>query len=151
MKKFKSKKRVFEYITKKFKKDSKLILIRGSTANGSIKQFSDIDAETYGKLKKPYYEIIFVKNKPVLITVYFYKYQEGKRIKSPKNVKIVYGKYNNIIEKRFNERSHFAKDTYTAEQKITRECQLAIDFMFKYLRSKDKKALESVQKKIKWQ
>ena len=140
---FKSKNEVFRYLVKNFSKNAKLILIRGSTASKPVKQFSDFDVEVYGKKKKPYYEIAFVKNNPVLITIYFYKYNEGKKANAPKNVKVIYGRYNNKIK------PDFSPDNYTAKQKITRECQLNIDFMFKYLRSRNKKYLESVQKGLK--
>jgi predicted nucleotidyltransferase len=147
MQKFKSKDRALEYIRRKFSKNE-LILIRGSTANGSIKNFSDIDVEVYGELKKPCYELIFTDDKLVLITAYFYEYKEGEKIKSPKNVRVLKGEYNINIEKSFHSPSHFAKDTYSSKQKIIRETQLAMDFMFKYLRTKDTKYLESVQKRI---
>jgi predicted nucleotidyltransferase len=147
MRKFKSKDQALEYIKRKFFKN-KLILIRGSTANGSINNFSDIDVEVYGEIKKPYYELIFISNKLVLITTYFYKYEKGEKMKSPKNVRVLKGEYNINIEKSFHSSSHFAKDTYSSQQKIIRETQLAMDFMFKYLRSKDKIYLESVQKRI---
>jgi len=144
MKKFNNKKKVFEYLKKLFSKDGKIILVRGSTATKFIRQFSDFDVEVYSsKLKKPYYEIAFVKNKPVLITVYFYKYNQGKKIKEPKNVKVIYGEYNSSIK------PNFSKDTYTSKQKIKRECQLVTDFMFTYLRHKDKKDLMNINKKIK--
>lgn len=148
MKAFQDKQQIFDYVGKKFK-DSELILVRGSTATKPIKDFSDIDLEIWGaKLKKPYYEIIFLKKSPVLITAYFYKYKKGKEITSPTNVKIISGKYNKSLEKSFTSKEHFVKDKYTPKQKIKREIQLATDFFFKYLRTKDKKYLNSVQKRI---
>jgi hypothetical protein len=94
--------------------------IEGSTSNKPLKNFSDVDVEIYGKVAKPYYEMVFVREKPILITIYYYKDKNKK----------------------------FKKDTYNLKQKIKRECQLAIDFMFKYLRTKNKKYLKSVQKRI---
>src|SRR3989344_5559305 len=92
---FKNKKEIFNYIKKKFKK-SKLILTRSSSVNKKLKAFYDIDVEVYlNKLKKPYYEIVPLRNKPVLLTVYFYKYKKGKITKEPDNIKILKGDYNN--------------------------------------------------------
>jgi hypothetical protein len=140
---FTDEKEVFVYIKNKFSKESKLILVRGSTATKPVKKFGDFDIEVWTiKLKKPYYEITFIKEKPILISVYFYKYKEGKEIQKPSNVKILYGKYNNKLEPDFN------KDTYTSKEKIKRECQLIVDFFFKYLRTKDKKYLQFIQKRI---
>ena len=137
---FINEKDVFEYIKKKFSKESKLILVRGSTATKPAKKFGDFDIEIWtNKLKKPYYEIAFIKEKPILISAYFYKYQEGKDIQKPSNVKILYGKYNDKIK------PDLSKDTYNNKEKIKRECQLLVDFFFKYLRTKDKKYLQSVQ------
>jgi len=119
MKKFKDKKQVLKYLQRLFGNNEFAII--GSASNKSFKNFLDIDIEVYGKFDKPYYEIILVGNKLILISAYFYKDKKNK----PK------------------------KDTYNSKQKIKRECQLAIDFMFKYLRTKNKKYLESVQKRIK--
>jgi len=120
-----------------------LILVRGSTATKSIKKFSDFDIEVWtNKPRKPYYEIAFVKEKPILISVYFYKYKEGKEIQEPPNIKILFGKYNDKIK------PSFSKETYKHRRKIKRECQLVVDFFFKYLRTKNKKYLEPIQKRI---
>ena len=144
MKGFKSKEEVFIYLKKKFSKESKLILLRGSTATKPAKKFSDFDIEVYGnKSKKPSYELAFLKEKPILLSVYFYKYSEGEKIQKPLNVKIIFGRYTDKIK------PNFSKDTYTDKEKIRRECQLVIDFLFKYLRCGDKKYLESVQKRLK--
>ncbi len=141
---FNTKEEIFKYLKKLFAQKSKIILIRGSSANREIKKFSDLDIEVYSeKLRKPYYEIAFLKNKPLLISVYFYKYKQGKKIKEPKNVKVLYGEYNNSIK------PTFSKDKYNNKQKIQRECQLAVDFMFKYLRTKNKSNLEFVNRRIK--
>lgn len=140
---FQNKKELFDYLIEKFSNESKIILIRGSTAKGNIKQFSDIDVEIYSdKLKKPYYNIAFVGKKLILISVYFYKFKDGKKIKEPKNVSIIYGEYNSEIKPDFSE------DKYSPKEKIKRECQLLIDFFFKYLRHKNKKDLEPVEKRI---
>ena len=143
MKKFNTKKEVFSYITNIFSK-CQVILIRGSTAFGRVKNFSDFDVEAYGNfIQKPIYELVFLKDKITLITIYFYKFKKGKTtIPKEKNVKILKGIHNE------NLRPDFSKDKYSQEEKIKRECQLLIDFMFKYLRSKDEKSLNSVQKRI---
>ncbi|HJX50221.1 MAG TPA: nucleotidyltransferase domain-containing protein [Candidatus Nanoarchaeia archaeon] len=147
MKTFKNKEQVLEYIKKIGK--GKVILIRGSTATKPLKNFSDIDIEVYSdKLKKAYYEIVLVNKKIVLITIYYYKYEKGREIKASKNVKIISGGYNEGIEKSFNSPGHFAKDKYNHQEKIKRECQMVTDFMFKYLRTKNKEYLKSVQKRI---
>ena len=149
MERFINKKEVFEYIKNKFFKESKLILVRGSTATKPVKKFSDFDIEVWGnEIKKPYYEIAFLKEKPILITIYYYKFKDGKEIKKPRNVKILFGVYNKEIDKSFNSPEHFAKDKYTSKEKIKRECQLLVDFFFKYLRSGEKDYLNSVQKRI---
>lgn len=141
---FANKKEVFEYIKYKFIKGSKLILIRGSTATKPIRNFSDFDIEVWGsKLKKPYYEIAFLKEKPILISAYFYKHKEGKEIQKPLDVKILYGKYNNKIK------PDFSKENYTSKERIKRECQLVIDLFFKYMRSKNKECLKAIQNRIK--
>ncbi len=50
MKQFRYKKEVFEYIKKRFQnKDVKGIVIVGSTANGKIKKFSDIDVVIFNE------------------------------------------------------------------------------------------------------
>lgn len=144
MLKFNSKGEVFGYVRKNFSRGSKLVLVRGSRVNKPVKKYSDFDIEVHGScLKKPYYEIVFVKKKPVLVSIYFYKYKKGKKVRSPRNVKVLYGNYNNSIK------PDFSKGTYSHKQKIKRECQLVIDFIFKYLRSGDKKYLWYVQKRIK--
>ena len=143
IKKFSNKKQVFNYLKELFT-ESNLILLRGSTAKELIKNFSDIDAEIYSNaIRKPYYEIIFVKDSPVLISAYFYKYKKGKKTKEPKNIKIIKGEYNKSIK------PDFSKDSYNNKERIKRECQMAIDFMFKYLRTKNKKELEAIQRRIK--
>ena len=140
---FHDKQEVFDYVIKKFSKKNKLILIRGSTAKKPVKNFSDFDIEIWtNKLEKPYYEIAFVSGKIVLISIYFYKYKLGKKVDVPSNVKILFGEYNDQII------PDFSNDKYTNKEKIKRECQLLVDFFFKYLRRKDKKYLSSVQKRI---
>ena len=143
MKSFNTKKEMFSYINNSFPK-SQVILIRGSTAFKGVKNFSDFDIEIYCNfIQKPIYELAFFKNKIILITIYFYKFKKGKII-SPKekNMRILKGKYNK------NLRPDFSKDKYLQKEKVKRECQLLIDFMFKYLRSKDKKYLKSIEKRI---
>lgn len=140
---FQNKSEIYQYIKKKYPK-ANTILIRGSTTKKPIKKFSDFDIEIWGeKIKKPYYEIAFFKDKPILISAYFYKYRKGKEIKIPSGVKIIYGKYGNKIKPDFSE------DFYNKEEEIKRECQLVTDFLFKYLRSKNIKYLNYIQKRIK--
>lgn len=149
MRSFIDKKEIFGYIKNKFSKESKLILVRGSTATKPAKKFSDFDIEVWvSKLKKPHYEIVFLKEKPILITAYYYKYKGGKEIQKPRNVKILFGVYNKEVDESLNSPEHFVRDKYTPKEKIKRECQLLVDFFFKYLRSKEKKYLQSVQKRI---
>src|SRR3989344_164771 len=114
MMKLKNKKEIFNYIKKKFTKD-KLILIRGSAINKKLKAFYDIDVEVYSyNLRKPYYEIVFLKRNPILISVYFYKYCEGKYSKEPKNIKVILGNYNKDIK------PNSKKEVYNNKQKIIR-------------------------------
>jgi predicted nucleotidyltransferase len=143
---FDKQERILKYIVGTFSKESEVILIRGSTAHKKAKLFSDFDIEVYtkNKLKKPYYEIALLKDKLVLISVYFYKYVNGKptsRLQS--NVKVLYGQFNDKLN------PEFSKDKYNSEEKTKRECQLLLDFFLKYLRTKDKKYLNSIQKRVK--
>ncbi len=145
IKKFNSKEEVSNYVIRMFKKDAKCICIRGSTAYKPLRAFSDIDFEYYSKkYKKPYYEIVFVGKKLVLICAYHQNFVEGKKIKVPKGVKLLYGEYNKNLN------PEFRRKMYDQKEKITRECQIAVDFMFKYLRSKDEKVLRYVQRRLYW-
>ena len=93
--------------------------VKGSN-DKTLENYSDIDIDIYGIKKLPYYELFFIGNKLILVNIYFYKSKKDKH----------------------------KEDQYNQKQKIKRECQLAIDFMFKYLRSKNKKHLESIQRRI---
>lgn len=139
MKQFKSKAEVFEYISNKFNsKKVKGIAIVGSTAKKSIKNFSDIDVVVFNeKPLKPFYEICLVKENLVLITVYFYK--AGKKTKLPENGKILKGDYFEQIE-------HKKSSVYNSKQRAIRDNQMFLDGLFKFLRSKDKKYLNWVEK-----
>lgn len=140
---FETKKDVFNYIKRKFYKRSNVILVRGSTAKKPAKKFSDFDIEVYTKyLRKPYYEIVFIREKPVLVSVYFQKYKKGKETNAPSTIKVLYGKYNAKLK------PDFSKEKYTPKQKIRRECQILLDMFFKYLRTGNKRYLEFVQKRI---
>ena len=142
IKKFRNKEKVFDYLKKTFSK-SKIILIRGSSAKKPIKNFSDIDVEIYSNNpRKPYYEIVFIRDMPVLISAYFYKFKKGDILKTPNNIKIINGEYNKSIK------PDFSKEPYNNKEKIKRECQLAIDFMFKYLRTKNASNLKPIQRRI---
>lgn len=146
IKHFKSKQQVINYIVKLLKKDAECICIQGSTAFKPLKKFSDMDFHYFAKkYKKPYYEIVFVKDKPILISVYHQKYTKGKKIKAPKRINVVYGDYNNKLV------PDFSKAKYKLKDKITRECQLVTDFLFKYFRSGDKTYLEYTQKRLNWE
>ena len=139
MKQFKSKAEVFEYISNKFNsKNVKGIVIVGSTAKGKIKQFSDIDGVVFNKTgRKPIYELCLVNKKVVLITVYYYK--AGKLEKIPSNGKILYGDYFQQIE-------HKGDRKYTSKQRAIRNNQMFLDGFFKFLRSKDKRYLNWIEK-----
>ncbi len=77
------------------------------------------------------------------MTIHFYRYKEGDLCKPQEdNIRVLKGDYNVNIQ------PDFSKDTYSQEEKIKRECQLLTDFMFKYLRTKNQKYLQSVQKRI---
>ncbi len=145
MKTFKSKKQVFNYIVKMFSKDAEIICVHGTAANKPLEDFSDIDIEAYSKKhKKPYYEIIFVGKKVVLISVYWPKFVNGKKARPPKGTKVLYGEYNDKIE------PDFSKDKYKLKDKAVRECQLVTDFLFKYFRGRDKTYLEYTQKRLRF-
>ena len=139
MQQFKSKKEVFNYIKQKFLAEGvEGIVIQGSTTKGKIKDFSDIDIIVFNNKKlKPYYELCLVNNKMVLITAYFYK--PGKIEKTPKNEVVLYGNSYSQIE-------HKGNLDYTKEERIKRANQMFLDCLFKYLRSRDKSYLKTVDK-----
>ena len=139
MKIFKTKKEVFEYIKENYK-DAEAILIKGSTAQGKIKEFSDIDVEFYqDKSAKPEYELVLVEDKLVLISAYPYKMGKGIE-KIPDNVLVLKGDYCEQID---------IQKKYTEEERAVRDNQMFLDFLFKYLRTRDKKYLEIVKKYLK--
>lgn len=140
MLRFENKTKLFNWIVQSF--DGKAILVRGSTAFGPVKKFSDFDIEIWGKKRDEHYDIIIVENKLALLTINFYDYKNGPKAKTPKNMKILKGQYNKNLE------PTFTRETRTGVRKVKRECQLLLDFMFKYLRSGDKKALHAVKKRI---
>ena len=139
MKNFLTKKQVLDYINNTFlKEDVKGIAICGSTAKGKIKEFSDMDVEIFNSEKlKPYYELILVNNKLCLISIYFYK--AGKETKLPNNASSLYGKYFEKIE-------HIGNLKYTKKERKIRNNQMLLDMLFKYIRHKDKKLLNSIEK-----
>lgn len=139
MKTFKSKKEVFKYIKKKYSK-AENILIKGSTAKEKLKEFSDIDVEFHqDKPAKPEYEIVLVGKKLVLITAYPYK--TGKKInKIPKNILVLKGNYCEQIEN---------QEEYSEKEKEIRNNQLSLDFLFKYLRTKNRKHLKIVERYLR--
>ncbi len=148
IKKFQNKTTFFNYLKEKFK-ESKVILIHGSTAYKPVKNFSDFDIEIYGKsIKKPYYELVFVNNKPTLLTIYFYKYQNGKKKILPQKIRLIKGEFTDTIE---NRKPHtlYSEGAYNSQERIKRECQLITDFCFKYFRSKEMLYLKYIQKRIK--
>ena len=141
---FKNKDEIFDYIRKRFI-NSNLILVHGSTALRPVKRFSDFDIEIYSKhLRKPYYEIAFCRNKPVLITIYFYEYKGGKKVKPPQSIKVIHGKYRKIEHDDWTKK----KSIYNQKERLRRECQLVTDFLFKYVRSNDRQYLKYTQKRI---
>ena len=139
MKEFKTKEETFQYIKNKFLSDDVVgIVVVGSTAKGKIKNFSDIDVVVFNKkLLKPYYELCLIENKLVLITAYFYDF--GNKIELPKNGRIIYGDYYSQIEPKGNL-------NYNDAEGIKRNNQMFIDGFFKFLRSKDKKYIEWIEK-----
>ncbi len=136
IRKFKNKKEAFKYIKKKYS-SAEAILIKGSVVRGEIKEFSDIDIEFYqDKPAKPEYELILVDNKLVLITAYPYK--AGKKINNvPENVLVLKGNYCKQIEN---------QKPYSKQERTIRDNQMFLDFLFKYLRTKDSKYLKTIEK-----
>ncbi|MGV8172175.1 MAG: hypothetical protein ACP5OA_05800 [Candidatus Woesearchaeota archaeon] len=140
---------IHKYIISTFAKKSDLVLIRGSTAFGTIKPFSDFDIEIYtGKSRNPFYEVVLYKDYPILLTVYYYKFEKGLEHIIPKNIHVLQGKYTNQIERIF-QREINKKGQYNGKDLIYRKCQLNMDFFFKYMRSKDDKFLQHVNKKLR--
>jgi len=138
MKEFKDKKEVFEYIKKKYS-SADSVLIRGSSVKGLI-DFGDIDVEFYqDKPAKPEYELVLAEGKLVLISAYPYK--AGKQIKEvPENVLLLKGNYHEQIEN---------QEKYTQSERKLRDNQMLIDMLFKYMRTKDKKYIKSIEKYLK--
>lgn len=148
MKKFKAKSDVFDYILEKFGDDAKTIIVRGSTANGKVKAFSDFDVEVYGKSSKyPVYEIHLCMGYPILISVYFYNYKYGSLIPKPANINVLKGSYTSGIDEIF-EKEIKKNDAYNANELVVRKAQLMMDFFFKFVRTGDEKYLEQVTKKM---
>jgi hypothetical protein len=149
IKQFNTREDIHKYLVNTFSKPSDLVLIRGSTAFGKIRSYSDFDVEIYSKsIKNPFYEIIFYKNHPVLLTIYFYSYSKGKDILPPKNLNVLQGVYNDKIEEIF-QREISKEGQYNGKDLIARKCQLNIDFFFKFMRSKDSKFLEKVNNRLR--
>jgi len=126
-------------------KSIKVILARGSTAYGKIKNYGDIDLEIYTEKPKklPYYKILNFNGKKVLLTVYFYRFKKGEEIKKRKisrNIRVLYGCYNS------NLKPSFKKEKYNKKERTIRDKQLYLDFLFKYKRTKDKKLFSTIRK-----
>ena len=140
---FKNKSELFRYLIKKFIENEGTIILRGSMINKKIKNYDDFDLEMYTTTpRKPYYEVIFIEGKLCLISIWFGKYKISKSIEIPKDVKLIYGKS-------FSSMSYIKdKGKYSSEDKIKRESQAVIDWLFKYLRNKDLGSLYHVQKRI---
>src|SRR3989344_644401 len=128
IKKFHSKEEILSYIKNIFKYHN-VIIIHGSAAKN--------------KLKKPYYEIVFQNKKVILLSVYFYKFKEGKKTKVPKDIRIIKGVYNNQLK------AKSTKESYDSKENLKRQCQLVVDFAFKHFRSKNDIYLKYIQKRIK--
>jgi len=138
MKQFNTKEKVFEHIKKKYSNlHPKGIIIQGSTAKGKIKDFSDIDVVVYSEEShKPDYELCCLNKKLVLITTYFYK--AGREINQiPENTVVLEGNCYEQID--------IQKD-YTKEERGIRDNQMFLDFLFKYLRTKNEGFLDKLDK-----
>ena len=72
----------------------------------------------------------------------------GNKVEAPKEMKVIKGVYTDKVQEIFDMNWN-KKENLSNEQKINRECQLTIDFLFKYLRSGSKKHLELVQERLK--
>src|SRR3989338_6388405 len=106
IKHFDSKEKLFNFIKIKFSLRDQVILVRGSATYSNLKFYSDVDIEIYGEKKKPYYEIIFLNKRLILLNIYFYNLIKGKDMSPPANVKILHEFFNSKIE------PDFSKDTY---------------------------------------
>lgn len=140
---FRNKDELFKYLIRKFIKKEGTILLRGSLISKKVKNYADFDLEIYiTNPRQPYYEIIFINRKLSLISIWFGKYKSGKIIIPPKDLKVIYGKYFSYM--------NYIKDKgkYLGKDKVKRESQAVIDWMFKYLRNKKIESLEHIQKRI---
>ncbi|HKL24536.1 MAG TPA: hypothetical protein VJ912_04320 [Candidatus Nanoarchaeia archaeon] len=136
MKKFNSKKEIFDYIKEKYS-NADSIIVRGSSPKRKLKEFDDIDVDfLQDKPAKPEYELVSLNGKLILITAYPYK--AGKKINNvPKGVKVLKGDYCKTIEN---------QKPYTKKEKYKRDNQMFMDIMFKYLRKRDKSLLDDLDK-----
>lgn len=151
MKKFSSKTEIFSYIRDNFCGNNDTVIVRGSTAIKALDSFDDFDIEVYTtKPKKPYYEIIFYREKPILISIYYHIDEQGEIIKPPREIKVLQGEYHSNIDRIFME--DFAKRTkHTPEDKITRSNQMIIDNLFKFMRSNNRDFLDKVNRDLKFE
>jgi predicted nucleotidyltransferase len=148
MKEFNYKEEVFKYILENYAQSAKAVLVRGSTASYRVKPFSDFDIEIYSQKKQyPIYEIHLCAGYPILITIYFYEYKFGSLLIKPQNVKMLKGNYTSGIEEVFQKEIN-TKDPYNEKEKIIRNNQILVDFLFKFFRTKDENALNKVQKRL---
>ncbi len=143
MKSFTNKNQIYDYLKNKFIDSEGTIILRGSMVKNKIIKFSDFDFEIYNnKPRDPFYEVVLVNKKPVLITIWFGKYSKKKSTIPPKEIKVVFGDY-------FSYMSYIIDDKeYKGERKVKRECQSVIDRLFKYLRSNEIENIEKINKKI---
>ncbi len=144
IKTFKNKKEVFTYVVDKFANKKGTVILRGSLVSKPVKMYSDFDLEIYiKKPRKPYYEIVKVKDNLCLISIWFGKYKKGGKISSSKKILVLNGDYMDYMKYIPDKGFYFGKS------KVKRECQGLIDWMFKYLRTKNNSTLEHIHKRIK--
>jgi len=138
MREFKDKEEVFEYIREKYS-NADSVLVKGSSVKDLV-DFGDIDVEFYqDKPAKPEYELVLAEGKLLLISAYPYK--AGKQKKDvPENVLLLKGNYPEQIEN---------QEEYTPSERKLRDNQMLIDMLFKYMRTKDKKCIKSIEKYLK--
>ena len=136
-----------KYIISQCDNHATTILIKGSTAHGEINEFSDFDIEVYGeKAFNPKYLFAFFNQKVILITILYMGKIEGEKTDPPKKIKIVKGHYTKSMDKAIFSEGN--PNEYLREEWVVRKRQVIIDELFKYLRHKDEKTLEDIQKKL---
>lgn len=143
---------IHNYILTKFSKLGETVILTNKASFSSsryLKSFTNVEVEIYGKqAKKPYCDLIFFHEKPVLLKINFFKLKEGQVADLPEGMKVLQGEYTDSLEQIKSE-SNLDKLNLSKSDKTTLENQRLIDSFFSYMRTKEDKYLEDVQRKLR--